>query len=147
MLALDGGNSKTDVALVGTDGTLLGSVRGTGVNSHYIGAEPTVLGLTDLVRQLAGDDFVLGLKEITLPDGVTRPYSVWLSGEYPRALDGLCKILSLDMRVLDPAWIAGEIRADRVDGGQRVRDRNPFVEDGVGIIDLAATRASKIAPE
>ena len=37
----------------------------------------------------SGDDFVLGLKEITLPDGVTRPYSMWLSGDYPRALDGL----------------------------------------------------------
>ena len=59
----------------------------------------------DVLNPRTGDDFVLGLKEITLPDGITRPYSVWLSGEYPRALDGLCKILSLDMRVLDPAWI------------------------------------------
>ena len=49
-------------------------------------------------------DLVAG-KEITLPDGITRPYSVWLSGVYPRPLDGLCKILSLDMRVLDPAWV------------------------------------------
>ena len=61
-------------------------------------------------------DFVLGLKEIALPAmegfpaGVTRPYSMWLSGEYPRALDGLCKILSLDMRVLDPAWIGMKLR-------------------------------------
>ena len=52
----------------------------------------------------------MGLKEITLPDGVTRPYSMWLSGEYPRALDGLCKILSLDMRVIDPAWIGMKLR-------------------------------------
>ena len=29
------------------------------------------------------------LKEITLPDGVTRPYAMFLSGFYPRALDGL----------------------------------------------------------
>jgi ribonucleoside-diphosphate reductase alpha chain len=35
---------------------------------------------------------------------------VWLSGEYPRAFDGLCKILSLDMRVLDPAWIGMKLR-------------------------------------
>jgi ribonucleoside-diphosphate reductase alpha chain len=53
---------------------------------------------------------VLGLKEITLPDGVTRPYSVWLSGNYPRALDGLTKLLSLDMRVVDPAWIGMKLR-------------------------------------
>ena len=35
---------------------------------------------------------------------------MWLSGEYPRALDGLCKILSLDMRVLDPAWMGMKLR-------------------------------------
>jgi N-acetylglucosamine kinase-like BadF-type ATPase len=55
VLALDGGNSKTDVALVATDGALLGSVRGGGINSQEAGAEPTVRALTDLVRQLAGD--------------------------------------------------------------------------------------------
>ncbi len=53
---------------------------------------------------------MLGLKEITLPDGMTRPYSMWLSGHYPRALDGLARILSLDMRVLDPAWIGMKLR-------------------------------------
>jgi ribonucleoside-diphosphate reductase alpha chain len=64
----------------------------------------------------AGEEFVLGLKEITLPPldgyaaGVTRPYSVWLSGHYPRALDGLTRLLSLDMRVLDPAWIGMKLR-------------------------------------
>ena len=31
VLAVDGGNSKTDVALVAADGTLLGSARGPGV--------------------------------------------------------------------------------------------------------------------
>jgi N-acetylglucosamine kinase-like BadF-type ATPase len=54
ILALDGGNSKTDVALVATDGTLLGSVRGGGINSQEAGAEATVRALTDLVRQAAG---------------------------------------------------------------------------------------------
>src|SRR5437870_13779226 len=64
----------------------------------------------DVFNPRTGDDFVLGLKEITLPDGITRPYSMWLSGEYPRSLDGLCKILSLDMRVVDPAWIGMKLR-------------------------------------
>jgi len=31
-------------------------------------------------------------------------------GEYPRPLDGLCKLLSLDMRVMDPAWIGMKLR-------------------------------------
>jgi ribonucleoside-diphosphate reductase alpha chain len=64
----------------------------------------------DIVNPAANEEFVLGLKEITLPDGVTRPYSVWLSGNYPRPLDGLTKLLSLDMRVLDPAWVGMKLR-------------------------------------
>jgi len=49
-----------------------------------------------------------------LPDGqgglVTRPCALGFSGNYPRALDGLARILSLDMRVLDPAWIGMKLR-------------------------------------
>jgi ribonucleoside-diphosphate reductase alpha chain len=74
------------------------------------GTDGTMSWTVDVYNPRTGDDFVLGLKEITLPDGITRPYSVWLSGEYPRALDGLCKMLSLDMRVLDPAWIGMKLR-------------------------------------
>ena len=74
------------------------------------GTDGTISWTVDVLNPRTGDDFVLGLKEITLPDGVTRPYSVWLSGEYPRPLDGLCKLLSLDMRVLDPAWIGMKLR-------------------------------------
>ncbi len=74
------------------------------------GTDGTMSWTVDVLNPRTSDDFVLGLKEITLPDGVTRPYSMWLSGEYPRALDGLCKILSLDMRVLDPAWIGMKLR-------------------------------------
>jgi ribonucleoside-diphosphate reductase alpha chain len=74
------------------------------------GADGTMSWTVDVLNPAGRDDFVLGLKEITLPDGVTRPYSMWLSGEYPRSLDGLCKILSLDMRVVDPAWIGMKLR-------------------------------------
>jgi ribonucleoside-diphosphate reductase alpha chain len=80
------------------------------------GTDGTMSWTVDVFNPRTGDDFVLGLKEIALPAmegypaGLTRPYSMWLSGEYPRALDGLCKILSLDMRVLDPAWIGMKLR-------------------------------------
>src|SRR3989475_1521172 len=74
------------------------------------GSDGTMSWTVDVLNPGTRDDFVLGLKEITLPDGVTRPYSMWLSGEYPRAIDGLCKILSLDMRVIDPAWIGMKLR-------------------------------------
>ncbi len=74
------------------------------------GTDGTMSWTVDVLNPRTGDDFVLGLKEITLPDGLTRPYSMWLAGEYPRALDGLCKILSLDMRVMDPAWIGMKLK-------------------------------------
>ncbi|WP_332672468.1 adenosylcobalamin-dependent ribonucleoside-diphosphate reductase [Aromatoleum sp.] len=80
------------------------------------GTDGTLSWTVDIQNPATGEDFVLGLKEITLPAqdgfsvGMTRPYSVWLSGNYPRALDGLTRILSLDMRVMDPAWIGMKLR-------------------------------------
>jgi ribonucleoside-diphosphate reductase alpha chain len=80
------------------------------------GTDGTLSWTVDIQNPATGEDFVLGLKEITLPAqddfsvGLTRPYSVWLSGNYPRALDGLTRILSLDMRVMDPAWIGMKLR-------------------------------------
>ena len=74
------------------------------------GTDGTLSWTVDIVNPSSREEFVLGLKEITLPDGVTRPYSAWLSGNYPRALDGLAKLLTLDMRVMDPAWIGMKLR-------------------------------------
>jgi ribonucleoside-diphosphate reductase alpha chain len=74
------------------------------------GTDGTLSWTVDIQNPASGEDFVLCLKEITLPDGVTRPYAMYLSGYYPRALDGLARILSLDMRVLDPAWIGMKLR-------------------------------------
>ncbi|MDO8293487.1 MAG: adenosylcobalamin-dependent ribonucleoside-diphosphate reductase [Gallionella sp.] len=74
------------------------------------GTDGTMSWTVDISNAGTGDDFVLGLKELKLPDGQRRPYSMWLAGVYPRALDGLCKVLSLDMRVIDPAWIGMKLR-------------------------------------
>ncbi len=74
------------------------------------GPDGTLSWTVDVMNHATGDDFVLFLKELVMPDGQRRPYSMWLSGEYPRVLDGLCKALSLDMRVYDPAWIGMKLR-------------------------------------
>jgi ribonucleoside-diphosphate reductase alpha chain len=99
--ALEGGDSGQDTPVLDALFSLKEPKTGT---------DGTLSWTVDVYNPHTGDDFVLGLKEITLPDGVTRPYSLWLSGEYPRALDGLCKLLSLDMRVMDPAWIGMKLR-------------------------------------
>ena len=81
-----------------------------GMKEPKAGPDGTLSWTVDVINHATGDDFVLFLKELVMPDGQRRPYSMWLSGEYPRVLDGLCKALSLDMRVYDPAWIGMKLR-------------------------------------
>ncbi|WSF21817.1 ATPase [Streptomyces sp. NBC_01353] len=49
LLAIDAGNSKTDVAVVGTDGRVLGSARGGGFQPPVVGVEAAVDGLAEAV--------------------------------------------------------------------------------------------------
>jgi len=74
------------------------------------GTDGTLAWVTDVRNPSTDDDFVLMLKELEMPDGTRRPYSMGLTGGHPRALDGLCKLLSVDMRVIDPAWIGMKLR-------------------------------------
>ena len=67
-------------------------------------ADGTLSWTVDVANLGTGDDFTMFLKEATLPNVQRRPFSLWLSGNYPRSLDGLCKSLSLDMRIVDPGW-------------------------------------------
>ncbi|WPC65085.1 adenosylcobalamin-dependent ribonucleoside-diphosphate reductase [Rhodoferax ferrireducens] len=78
------------------------------------GPSGTLAWSVDVDNPATGEAFTVTLKEVNLPgpDGaiVTRPCSVGFSGNYPRALDGLARLLSLDMRVIDPAWIGMKLR-------------------------------------
>ena len=53
VLAIDGGNSKTDVALVGADGAMLGVRRGGTPTTRASASSGTVRVLTELVRAAA----------------------------------------------------------------------------------------------
>ncbi len=55
VLAVDAGNSKTDVALVATDGRLVGTARGGPFLPHRVGAEAAVEGLAPIVRAAVAD--------------------------------------------------------------------------------------------
>jgi ribonucleoside-diphosphate reductase alpha chain len=78
------------------------------------GPSGTLAWAVDIDNPATAEVFTLTLKEVTLPgpDGttVTRPCAVGFSGNYPRAFDGLARLLSLDMRVIDPAWIGMKLR-------------------------------------
>lgn len=55
VLAIDAGNSKTDVALLGPDGAVLGTARGGGFQPPLVGTERAVAGLAGIVAQAAAD--------------------------------------------------------------------------------------------
>jgi ribonucleoside-diphosphate reductase alpha chain len=77
------------------------------------GTSGTLAWAVDIDNPASGEAFTLTLKEVTLPTpegGATRPCAVGFSGNYPKALDGLARVLSLDMRVIDPAWIGMKLR-------------------------------------
>ncbi len=53
VLAVDAGNTKTDVALVGPDGAVLATARGGGFHPQSLGAAAAVAGLAPLVEAAA----------------------------------------------------------------------------------------------
>ena len=55
IIAVDGGNSKTDLALVGADGRLLALARGPGCSPHRIGAEGCVEVIAELLETARQD--------------------------------------------------------------------------------------------
>ena len=55
ILAVDGGNSKTDLALVRADGGLLSLVRGPGSSPHHLGLEGGLTVLGTLLHDAAHD--------------------------------------------------------------------------------------------
>jgi N-acetylglucosamine kinase-like BadF-type ATPase len=54
VLAIDGGNSKTDVALIADDGSVLASLRGPGVSHEDFGLEEAMRRLGQIVEAAAG---------------------------------------------------------------------------------------------
>ena len=50
VLAVDGGNSKTDVALIDMRGSVLAAVRGPGSSPHMLGLERSMQLVDDLIR-------------------------------------------------------------------------------------------------
>jgi N-acetylglucosamine kinase-like BadF-type ATPase len=134
VLAVDGGNSKTDVALVGAAGDLLGAARGPGSSHHHLGV-PAAMDTLEALTAAACDD--AGLPS----DG--RPLAevgVW-------CLAGLD--LPADDRALGPA-VAGRRWADQVllhndvFAVLRAGSERPW---GVGVVLGAGINCVGVAPD
>ena len=74
ILAIDGGNSKTDVAVIDASGTCLAHVRGAGSSPHSLGIEGCTNLLDDLVAKAAAQAGLSGSKN------VAQHASVYLAG-------------------------------------------------------------------
>ncbi len=72
ILAVDGGNSKTDVVLVGADGALLGHARGPLSSPHHLGLDASVELLTGLVAEAGLDGQRAAVAQVLLA-GVDFP--------------------------------------------------------------------------
>jgi N-acetylglucosamine kinase-like BadF-type ATPase len=93
VLAIDGGNSKTDVCLLSADGELLGYARGPGSNHQTIGVDAAFEVLSRLVGQAADE------ANISNGSPVAQQAAVYLAGaDFPREVE------MLSSRVLLAGW-------------------------------------------
>jgi N-acetylglucosamine kinase-like BadF-type ATPase len=119
VLAVDGGNSKTDVALVGADGALLAAVRGGTTSHQAVGLEEGLRRLTELVESAARRAGI---------DPTARP------------------IASLGVHALAGADFAADIRMlERGLSETDLTGRDIVVNDCIGALWAGATDGSGIA--
>jgi N-acetylglucosamine kinase-like BadF-type ATPase len=134
VLAVDGGNSKADLALVARDGTLMAAVRGPTISHQQVGIDEGVIRL----RRLAG----AAAKRAGLPDG----------GPAPLAENGLYSVAGADFasetRMLTHAFARTGLTA-RTDvlndtlAALRAGTDHPF---GVVLICGAGVNAAAVGP-
>jgi N-acetylglucosamine kinase-like BadF-type ATPase len=90
VLAIDGGNSKTDVCLLSASGQLLGYARGAGSNHQLVGLDAAFSVLAGLVSEAAAE---AGLDAGTCP---AQHAAVYLAGaDFPREVEMLLARVSL----------------------------------------------------
>jgi N-acetylglucosamine kinase-like BadF-type ATPase len=90
VLAIDGGNSKTDVCLMSADGRLMGHARGAGSNHQVVGLDTAFDVLTGLVAEAVAE---AGVEE---PTAVARHAAIYLAGaDFPREIEMLLARVSL----------------------------------------------------
>jgi N-acetylglucosamine kinase-like BadF-type ATPase len=87
VLAVDGGNSKTDLALVGADGSLLGFARGPQSSPHHIGEDGCMGVLADLLEQARA--------QARLDGGLAEVAMLCMAGvDFPREEERLAELVS-----------------------------------------------------
>jgi N-acetylglucosamine kinase-like BadF-type ATPase len=100
VLAIDGGNSKTDLCFISDDGRLLGYARGPGSNHQVVGLDTAFDVLAGLVVEAAAEAGIDG------PSTLAHHAAVYLAGaDFPREVEMLLARIS-------PAGWAEEVSLD-----------------------------------
>jgi N-acetylglucosamine kinase-like BadF-type ATPase len=90
VLAIDGGNSKTDVCLISAEGRLLGYARGPGSNHQNLGIDSAFEVLSDLVANAAVE------AKVNIGSTLAQHAAVCLAGaDFPREVEVLRNRISL----------------------------------------------------
>lgn len=74
------------------------------------GHEGTLSWTASVSNPQTGDDFMVFMPEVETVGGQHRPVAIKFAGRYPRDLEGLAALLTLDMAVVDVAWIGMKLR-------------------------------------
>ena len=100
VLAIDGGNSKTDVCLISTEGVVLGYARGPGSNHQVVGVDAAF----DVLARLVGEAATQA--GIDTRSTLAQQAAVYLAGaDFPREVEMLLGRVS-------PAGWAAEVSLD-----------------------------------
>ena len=87
VIAVDGGNSKTDLALVAEDGRLLGFARGQQSSPHHLGEDGCMRVLTGLLDEARG--------RAALDGEVPAVATLCMAGvDFPREEERLAELVS-----------------------------------------------------
>jgi N-acetylglucosamine kinase-like BadF-type ATPase len=134
ILAVDGGNSKTDVALVDADGSVLGAARGPGASHHHLGVPGAMDTLEALARAACHD---AGLSDGARP---LATVGVWcLAGvDFPADDQALLPAIA-GRRWAGEALVRNDVFAVRRAGSTRTW--------GVGVVAGAGMNCVGIAPD
>jgi N-acetylglucosamine kinase-like BadF-type ATPase len=134
VLAVDGGNSKTDVALVAADGSLLAAVRGRTTSHQAVGLEVGLRRLTELVEDAARQ---AGLDPTARPIATLGVHAL-AGADFPsdvRMLDKGLKTTGLTARDVVVNDCIGALWAGATDGY------------GIALICGAGINAAAVAPD
>jgi N-acetylglucosamine kinase-like BadF-type ATPase len=134
ILAVDGGNSKTDLALVDADGGVLGAARGPGASHHHLGVAGAMETLEALVEAACQD---AGLEAVTRP---LAEVGVWcLAG-----LDLPADDQALGPAVAERRWAREALLHNDVFAVLRAGSERTW---GVGVVVGAGTNCVGVAPD